>query len=71
MIMWHVIIHNLLTLSSMKTKMAKGGKRLGAGRKGKYGEATITVNTRVPKSRKKDFKEKVKAILKKWERSNG
>lgn len=47
--------------------MPSGGKRKGAGRKNKYGEPTVIVPTRVPKSKKSEFQERVKPILKKWE----
>jgi hypothetical protein len=50
--------------------MPSGGKRKGAGRKNKYGEVTIVVPTRVPKSKKKEFQDKVKPILKKWEKKS-
>lgn len=48
-------------------KAKRGGQREGAGRHQKYGEPTEPVVTRVPKSKKKQFKEEAKKILEKWE----
>jgi hypothetical protein len=47
--------------------MTSGGKRKGSGRKLKYGEPTEPVVTKVPKSKKQQFKTEAKKILKKWE----
>lgn len=47
--------------------MPSGGKRDGAGRKNKYGEETVIVNFKVPKTKKDEFKDKASRILKKWE----
>lgn len=44
--------------------MTKGGKRKGAGRKQKYGEATITVAFRIPKSKKEQVVSAVQQIIK-------
>lgn len=54
-------------LALKKNRMPSGGKRKGAGRKNKYGEPTEIVPIRVPKSKKKEFKEKIAPILKRWE----
>lgn len=43
-----------------------GGKREGAGRKLKYGEETISVNYRVPKSKKPEVDELVNDRLRNW-----
>lgn len=51
--------------------MTRGGKRPGAGRKQKNGEATTTVAFRVPVSRAKELKELVKAKLLEWAKSSG
>jgi len=40
-----------------------GGTRIGAGRKKKYGEPTVTVSFRVPKSKVDAIKSTVKALL--------
>lgn len=47
--------------------MPSGGYRKNAKRPYKYGEPTELVPVRVPKSKKKAFKEAIKPILKKWE----
>lgn len=46
------------------TKPLHGGKRIGAGRKPKYNEATVTVSFRVPESMKEKVKQMVHRILK-------
>lgn len=38
-------------------KKGSGGKRKGAGRKNKFGEPSVTISERVPKSKKKEIKE--------------
>jgi hypothetical protein len=51
----------------MNKKTKKNPK--GAGVEGLYGEPTIPVVTKVPKSKKSQFKKEVKEkILKKWEK---
>jgi len=50
----------------MVNKKTQGGKRKGAGRKLKYGEATTPVVTRVPRSKVKEFRLFVNLKLKDW-----
>jgi hypothetical protein len=58
---------NNKTVILVKKKVPSGGYRKNAKRPLKYGEPTESVPVRVPKSKKKEFKEKIKPILKKWE----
>jgi len=51
----------------MQTKKQRGGTRLNAGPKFKYGESTTPVLIRVPKSKIAIFRAKAKEILKVWE----
>jgi len=44
-------------------KSKRGGQRAGAGRKQKYGEPTKMISFRIPISRIKEIKDKVKQIL--------
>jgi len=46
--------------------MKRGGKRAGAGRKLIYGEPTIQIGFKVPKSKSKEFKEFCKNKLKEY-----
>lgn len=47
--------------------MTAGGFRKGSGRKSKYGEPTVNVTFRIPKSKVSEVKGKVMRILKKLE----
>jgi hypothetical protein len=49
-------------------KGKSGGAREGAGRKQKYGEPIVRITSQVPESKAEEFKKKVAAILKKWEK---
>ena len=51
----------------IKTKKTRGGTRLNAGPKFKYGEPTTPVLIRVPNSKIAIFRAKAKEILKVWE----
>jgi len=51
----------------MQTKKQRGGTRLNAGPKFKYGESTTPVLIRVPNSKIAIFRAKAKEILKVWE----
>ena len=51
----------------IKTKKQRGGTRLNAGPKFKYGEPTTPVLIRVPNSKIAIFRAKAKEILKVWE----
>jgi hypothetical protein len=44
-------------------KENRGGKRVGAGPKFKYGEETINITLRIPKSKKEEVKELVRSYL--------
>ena len=48
----------------MMKKIKQGGKREGSGQKKKYGEDTVTIAFRVPKSKKDEIKNKVAKIIK-------
>lgn len=50
-----------------KKGMPSGGKRDNAGRKNKYGEETVVLPVRVPKSKKDELKQIIEKQLKKWE----
>jgi hypothetical protein len=49
------------------TKETRGGTRKNSGRKLKFGESSIGIWIRVPKSKVLEIKEKIKEILKKYE----
>lgn len=50
-----------------KNEGKHGGRRKGSGRKLKYGEETVNVLYRVPKSKESKFREMAEAFLKKYE----
>jgi hypothetical protein len=48
-------------------KLSHGGARKGAGKKLKYGEETVNITIRVPKSLAKAIREMIKDFLKPFE----
>lgn len=50
------------------TKKGAGGKREGAGPPQKYGEETVNVTFRVPKSKKEEFRAYGNKKLDKWKK---
>ena len=48
----------------------RGGKRAGAGQPLLYGEKTINITFRIPKSRKQDVKDVVYSFLKQFKTQN-
>ncbi len=50
-------------MNQPQTTERRGGKRLGAGAKHKYGEPTTTVAFRIPKSHKDSIKKMIRLYL--------
>ncbi len=60
------ILYSFNTPKTIQLGDLRGGKREGAGMKPKYGEETVPLAIRVPKSRVREFRDIANEILREW-----